>query len=91
MLSGGKDEGDGIIREFGMDTHTAVFKMGNLQEPTVERRELCRVLCDSLDERGVCGRMDTCVCVAESLHSSPETMTLFVNRLHPNTKVLKNK
>ena len=25
------------------------------------------------DERGVCERMDTCVCIAESLHCSPET------------------
>ena len=30
-------------------------------------RELCSMLCDSLDERGGWGRMDTCVCVAETL------------------------
>ena len=29
----------------------------------------------SLDGRGVWGRMDTCICMAESLHSSPETTT----------------
>ena len=28
-----------------------------------------------LDGTGVWGRMDTCVCVAESLHCSPETIT----------------
>ena len=43
---------------------------------------------------GSWGRMDTCLCMTESLHSSPETITtLFVNQLHPSTKynVLKNK
>ena len=37
--------------------------------------ELCSTLQGSLDGRGVWGRMDTCVCVAEPLHSSPETIT----------------
>ena len=31
--------------------------------------------CGSLDGRGVWGRMDTCICVTESLHCSPETIT----------------
>ena len=56
-------------------THTATFKMDNQQGPTVEHRELCSMLCGSLDGRGVWGRMDTSVCVAESLHCSPETIT----------------
>ena len=33
------------------------------------------MLCASLDGRGVWGRMDVCICVAESLHYSPETIT----------------
>ena len=34
----------------------------------------------SLDGRGVWGRKDACVCVAESLHCPPETITaLFIN------------
>ena len=37
--------------------------------------ELCSVLCVSLDGRGVWGRMDTCICMAESLHCLPETIT----------------
>ena len=65
--------------------HTAVFKMDNQQGPTAQHRELCSVLCGSLD--GVWGRMDTCTCMAESLHCSPETLTtLFVNQLSPNRK-----
>ena len=31
--------------------------------------------CSSLDAKGVCGRMDTCMCMAESLCSPPETIT----------------
>ena len=38
-------------------------------------RELCSVLCGSLDGRGVWGRMHTCMCMAESLCCSPETIT----------------
>ena len=33
------------------------------------------MLCGSLDGRGVWGRMDTCISAAESLCSSPETIT----------------
>ena len=33
------------------------------------------MLCGSLDGRGVWGRMDTCICMAESLCCPPETIT----------------
>ena len=33
------------------------------------------MLFGSLDERGIRGRMDTCVCMAESLCCQPETIT----------------
>ena len=52
-----------------------IFKMNNQQEPTVQHRELCSMLCASLDGRGAWGRMDTCICLAESLCCSPETIT----------------
>ena len=42
---------------------------------TVGHRELCSMLCGSLDGRGVWGRMDTRICMAESLCCSPETIT----------------
>ena len=64
--------------------HTAIFKISNQQGSTVEQVELYPVLCGSLNGRGVWGRMDTCVCMAELLCCSPETIT--VNRLYPNTK-----
>ena len=63
IVAGGRDSKevwDGHV-------HTTVFKMDNQQEPTVLHRELCSVLCGGLDSWGVWGRMDTCICVAESL------------------------
>ena len=45
------------------------------------------MLFGSLDGRGVWGRIDTCICMAETLRYLPETITtLFVNWLYPNTK-----
>ena len=42
-----------------------MFNMDNQQGPTVQSRELCSELHGSLDGRGVWGKMDTCVCMAE--------------------------
>ena len=36
------------------------------------------MLPNSLNERGVWGRMDTCVCLAESLCCSPEIVTMLL-------------
>ena len=49
--------------------------VNNQQKPIVQHMEFCSVLCARLDGRGVWRRMDTCVCMAESLHCSPETIT----------------
>ena len=58
--------------------HTAIFKMEKQQGPAVKHRELYSVLCGSLDGRGVWGRMDSGICIAESLHCSPETITVLL-------------
>ena len=82
IVAGGK----GKLGSLGY-VHTAVFKMSNQQGPTVQHVELCSVLRGSLYERGLLGRMDTCICMTEFLLCSPKTMTtLFVNLLYPNTK-----
>ena len=58
----------------------------------VYTRELCSMLCGSLDGRGVCGRMDTCICVAESLCCSPETITMMLISYMPiQNKKTNNK
>ena len=47
----------------------------DLLHSTVEHREFCRMSCGSLDGTGIWGRMDTCICMAESLCCSSETTT----------------
>ena len=47
--------------------------------------ELCSRLGGSVDRRGVWGRMDTCVSMAEPLRCSPETHHV-VNQLYPIKK-----
>ena len=49
--------------------------MDNQQKPSVQYIELCSMLSASLDGKMVSGRMDTCICMAESLPCSPETTT----------------
>ena len=69
--------------------HAPVFKMANQGGPTVWRRELCPMFCGGLDGSGVWRKTDTCVCMAESLHCSPETITpLFANREYSKYKGL---
>lgn len=52
---------EGVVRECGMDLHSAASKMDDQQGPSVHHRELCSMSQGSLDGRRVCGRMDTCV------------------------------
>ena len=66
--------------------NTATFKVDSQQGPTVKHMELCSALCGGLNRRGVWKGMDTCICVTEFLRRSPETLTLFVHQLYPNTK-----
>ena len=40
---------------------------------------------------GVWGRIDTCVCMAESLHASPETVTALLIGYTPKQNVQKKK
>ena len=68
---GGQGVWDGHI-------HIAVFKVDNQQGPPVEQWELCSTLCRSLDGRAVWERMDTCVCMAESLCCPSETITILL-------------
>ena len=47
----------------------------NKQGPTLKHSELCSMSCGSLERRGVWGRMDTCICMAELLRCLPKTIT----------------
>ena len=67
MVPRGKDEGRDSQGVWDGRGHTAVFNMENQQGPAGQHRELCSMSRGSLDGRGVWGRMDTCLCMAESL------------------------
>ena len=58
-LSDWKGEmGEGIVRESGMHMYTLLcLKRITQQGPTVQHREICSMLCSSLDGRGVQGRI----------------------------------
>ena len=82
----GKDDGEGTVREFGMDMDTLLYLKWITNKDLLYNMELGSVLCDSLDGREVLGRMDTCICMAESLCCSLETTTtLLGNWLYANT------
>ena len=74
-------EGEGIVREFEIEIYTLLYlkwiTMDN-QWTYCIAQELCSTLCGSLDERGVWGGMDTCICVTESLHCSLEITTMLL-------------
>jgi len=53
--------------------------------------ELCLVLHDSLDGRGVWGRVDTCRCMAESLYCPPETIPTVLIGYTPIQKKKKKR
>ena len=56
--------------------HITILKLDNQQGPIIQHMELCSMLCSSLNGRGVQGKIDTCVCMAELPPWSPETITL---------------
>ena len=59
---------------------TVKFKFPGMQQgPTVQHREVHSTLCGRLDGRGVWARMDTCMCMAESLCCVPETITTLLS------------
>ena len=77
LVPRGKDGGRDSRGVWDGHGHTAVFNMENQQGPAVQHRELWPVTCGSLGGRGVWGRRDPCVCVAESLCCPPETVTVW--------------
>ena len=66
-----------------LDGHklTAIFKKDNQKSLTVQHRELCLMLCGSLDGKGVQGRMDACIYKAESFCCPLEIITTLLIKL----------
>ena len=82
----GKVRGKGIVREFGMGTYTLLCLT------CVTNKDLFYSTWNAAQcyvaawMGGKLGRMDTCICMTESLCCSPVTIrTWFVNRLYHNT------
>ena len=75
----GVHSGEGIVREFGMDMYTLLYLKWitnkDLQVPTYSTWNSARhyVAVRMGGEFG--GRRDRCICIAKSLHYSPETVT----------------
>ena len=65
--------------------------MDNQQGLPVEHRRHCSMWCGRLVGRGVWGRMDTCMCMAESFCCPPENYLNIVNWLYSNNKQTKKK
>ena len=87
-----KNEGRDSRGVWDGHVHTAILEMDNLQWPIVQHRELCSVVCGSLDVRGVWERMDMCICVAKSLCCPPKTITiLLISNTPMQNKKFKGK
>ena len=68
--------GEGVVREFGIDMYTLLYlKWITNKDLLFSSRELCSMSCGNLDRKGTWERMDTCICMAESLCCLPETIT----------------
>ena len=73
VAGGGRRIGE--EREFGIDMYTLLYLKWITRKGLLLHRDLCSILGGSLGGRGIWGRMETCICMAESLHCSPEAIT----------------
>ena len=73
-----------IFREFEVDMYTLLY-LKWITHKNLLYMELCSILCGSLDGRGIWGRMGKCICMAEFLCCSLETVTTLLIS-YPNTK-----
>ena len=84
-------QGEGIIREYGMDMYTLLYLKWMTNRDMLCSTGALLMLRGSLDGRGVWGRMDTCVCMAESLYCAAEMIKTLLIGYTPmrNNKFLK--
>ena len=55
------------------------FKIDNQQGPIVYHRELCSKFCNNQNGIIIWKRIDTCICITQSLCCTPETNTFLIN------------
>ena len=77
MIAGGwgRIGREGIVRELGMDMYTLLYLKRITKDLLYKHREFCSMLCASLNGRGVWGRMDIRIYMAESFNCPPENIT----------------
>ena len=64
------------MRELRTDRYTLLcLKLITIKDLLYSTQNSAQLLCGCLNGRGVWGRMDTSICMAESLRCSPETIT----------------
>ena len=68
--------GDGMDSKFGVGICTLIHGMDGQWGPAVEHRELYSIFCDNLYRKRTWKRMDTCICIFESLCCTAEIKTL---------------
>ena len=68
--------GEGIVKDFGKVMYTMLYlKQITNKNLLYTHGTLLNVMCQP-GQRGIRGRMDTCVCMTEYLQFSPETITM---------------
>ena len=85
--------GGWIVRECGMYMYTLLyFKWINSEDQLYSTRNSaqCYVVAWLVEGGGVCGRMDTCICIPESLLCSSETVTTLLINWKIQKKNFKN-
>ena len=63
--------------DFGKVMHIDIFEMDNQQTYCIAYETLFNVMRQP-GWGGLWGRMETCICMAESLHCSPEMITILL-------------
>ena len=79
-MAGGMCVCKGIVKDFGKVMYELLYLKWITNKFIVKHMEHCSMLCACLDGSEIWGTMDTCICITESLQSSPETITaLLIN------------
>ena len=78
MVTRVKGQGRDRLGVWEWHVYTAVFKTDNQQGPTVFCRYICSVFCNNLSGKRIRKRIDTCICLTESLCCAHETNTLLL-------------
>ena len=75
---GTRGMGEGIVRELGIDMCAALYLTWITNKDLLQSTGNS-AQCYVAAWKGVWGKMDTCICMAESLCCPPETVTLLVS------------